>query len=119
MAFALVKTTDEGYALAGTTDSFGVAAYTFWLVKTDASGTMQWNKTYVSGVMDEASALVQTADGGYALAGTIEAYNGTTYAWLVKTDVSGNMMWNMTCGGGARAQLLRANKSRKKFLARA
>jgi len=99
-ASALVQTGDGGYALAGGTGSFGAGNSDFWLVKTDASGTMQWNQTYGGTDTDEASALVQTTDGGYALAGETTSFGaGNNDAWLVRTDASGNMMWNRTYGG--------------------
>ncbi|MFX0066036.1 MAG: hypothetical protein ACFFC7_28040 [Candidatus Hermodarchaeota archaeon] len=36
-AFALIQTTDGGYALAGWTHSYGAGNYDSWLVKTDGS----------------------------------------------------------------------------------
>jgi predicted secreted protein len=99
-AYALVQTSDGGYALAGWTNSFGAGSYDFWLVKTDAAGTMQWNTTYGGTASDRAYALVQTTDGGYALAGNTQSFGaGWSDFWLVKTDASGNMMWNQTYGG--------------------
>jgi hypothetical protein len=98
-AYALVQTRDGGYTLAGTTTSSGAGSWDFWLVKTDASGTMQWNKTYGGANIDDAYALVQTSDGGYALTGRTRSFNaGMIDAWLVKTDASGNMQWNKTYG---------------------
>ena len=100
-AYALVQTSDDGYALAGMTDSFGAGITDFWLVKTDAAGSAQWNRTY-GGTGDEwASALVQTTDGGYALAGGTNSFGvgGSDDFWLIKTDASGNMIWNQTYGG--------------------
>jgi hypothetical protein len=89
-AYALVQTGDGGFAIAGSTDSFGAGGYDFWLVKTDASGNMQWNKTYGGTGDDEAYALVQTGDGGYALAGYTESFGAGHYDfWLVKTDAGG------------------------------
>jgi parallel beta-helix repeat protein len=99
-AWALVQTSDGGYALAGETSSFGAGGYDFWLVKTDASGNMEWNKTYGGTNNDWAYALVQTVDGGYALAGqTLSFGAGSWDCWLVKTDASGSMQWNKTYGG--------------------
>jgi len=100
VAGALVQTTDGGYALAGLTSSFGTGLADFWLIKTDAAGNTQWNQTYGGTNNDVAHALVQTTDGGYALAGyTYSSGAGSSDSWLVKTDAAGNMMWNQTYGG--------------------
>jgi len=93
-ASALVQTVDGGYALAGYTRSLGAGNSDFWLVKTDSAGNEQWNKTYGGKGWDEANALVQTVDGGYALAGLTTSYGaGSADAWLVKTDVEGGLAW--------------------------
>ncbi len=109
-AYSLVQTADEGYALAGWTETdpgFGI-----WLVKTDASGTHQWNKTYSSGPnYDCAFSLVQTGDGGYAMAGYANSTQSPEYTysmsvpasyysdyWLIKTDSAGNVQWDRTFG---------------------
>lgn len=89
-AFALVKTNDEGYALAGGAAADGTMNAYFWLVKTDASGNMQWNRTYVNAATSmEAYALVQTSDGGYALAGYTNGLGLYDFGF-VKTDQNGN-----------------------------
>jgi hypothetical protein len=99
-AYALVQTGDGGYALAGRTGSFGGGGDDFWLVKTDASGTMEWNRTYGGTSYDLAYDLVQTTDGGYALAGETCSFGAGNYdAWLVRTDASGTVQWNRTYGG--------------------
>lgn len=100
VAYSVVQTSDGGYALAGYTDSYGAGGYDFWLVKTNSSGGMMWNQTYGGAGDDEASNVIQTSDGGYALAGyTASLGAGIDDFWLVKTDSSGNMLWNRTYGG--------------------
>jgi hypothetical protein len=99
-AYGLVQAVDGGYVLAGYTYSFGAGGWDAWLVKTDADGTMQWNKTYGGTNWDLASALVQTADGGYAFAGYTYSYGGgNSDMWLVNIDAEGNVRWNSTYGG--------------------
>jgi len=96
-AWSLVATSDGGYAIAGETGSFGTGGRNvpdFWLIKTDAFGNMEWNKTYGGTGMEEARSVVETSDGGYAIAG-----NTDNTFWLVKTDASGNMEWNKIYSG--------------------
>jgi hypothetical protein len=100
VATSVVETSDGGYALAGQTSSFGAGSFDFWLVKTDVSGNMQWDKTYGGIGLEQARSLIQTSDGGYALAGQTSSFgDGSDNFWLVKTDVSGNMQWDKTYGG--------------------
>jgi len=93
-AEAMVQTSDGGYALAGYTTSFGAGSYDFWLVKTDEYGDMEWNQTYGGAGIEHAYSLVETSDGGYAIAGGNR---------LVKTDEYGNIEWNHTYSGEARS----------------
>jgi hypothetical protein len=99
-AFSLVETSDGGYALAGLTNISKVIGYPkgdFWLVKTDGAGNMEWNKTYETPGGGYAYSVVETSDGGYAIAGEKDRD-----IWLVKTDASGNMEWNQTYGRTSR-----------------
>jgi hypothetical protein len=83
-AYSVVRTSDLGYVLAGE----GFAN----LVKTDWNGNVQWNRTYGG----QARAVVQTSDGGYALAGLYD-----NKPWIAKTDTGGNLQWNKTYGYSA------------------
>lgn len=63
------------------------------------SGQMEWNKTYGgSANVEEARSMVQTSDGGYALAGVTATASERDF-WFVKTDANGNELWNKTYGG--------------------
>jgi len=100
VAHSVVETGEGGYALAGWTKSFGAGWYDCWLVKTDASGNEEWNQTYGGTSYDLARSVIETSDGGYALAGVTESYGaGWRDFWLVKTDSAGNALWNQTYGG--------------------
>jgi len=96
---SLVQTTDGGFGLAGCSDSFGAGGYDFWLIKTDSDGNAKWNRTYGTENQDTNPSLVQTLDGGFALAG----YTNPDLAdlMLVRTDGSGNILWNQTYPGQA------------------
>jgi predicted secreted protein len=96
----LIQTADGGYAMAGYTNSFGAGGSDVWLVKTDASGNMQWNKTY-GGTNDDpyAVSLVQTDDGGYAIGTSTSSFGvGGRDFWLVRIDAFGTPLWNQTYG---------------------
>lgn len=98
-AHSVQQTLDGGYILVGSTHSYGSGGADAWIVKTDANGNEQWDKTFGRDGFDVASSVVQTSDGGYIFAGQIELYGSSnTDAWIVKTDVNGNEQWNKTFG---------------------
>lgn len=95
---SVVQSSEGGYALAGYT-SYGAGGYDFWLVRIDESGRPMWNRTYGGASSEFASSLVQTDDGGYALAGYTNSFGAGGYDfWLVKTDRAGIQEWNETYG---------------------
>jgi hypothetical protein len=97
----MIQTADGGYALTGWTFSYGAGNGDFWLVKTDATGQVEWNRTYGGHELSEhASDLVQTVDGGYALVGVIYSKYWETDddTCLIKTDANGLPEWNHTFG---------------------
>jgi parallel beta-helix repeat protein len=105
-AYDLVETSDGGYALAGEVDPLIASPEPdCWLVKTDEFGNMEWNQTFGEDNDETARSLIQTSDGGYALAGEQVGTNSSTsrilsHSLLIKTDPSGNMEWNQTYGTG-------------------
>ncbi len=88
---SLVVTSDGGFALAGRTKSFGAGDYDFWLVKTDSDGNMEWKQTYGGANIDQALAIVQTSDDGFALTGKTNSFGSGDYddILFVKTDEQG------------------------------
>jgi|SRR5271157_951937 len=113
------QTSDGGYIFTGYTKSYGVlggdangvGAENLWLVKVDANGTEQWNKTFGGYDYDDGFAVDQLSDGGYIVAGTTKSFysngtlrpaydvNDTARAYLIRTDANGNEIWHKTYGG--------------------
>jgi PKD repeat protein len=97
------QTRDGGYILGGyKVNSSGISVY--WLVKTDPSGTEEWNRTFrgecFDSRFDSLYSFQQTFDGGYILAGTTYDHSvERPNLWLIKTDSGGNEQWNRTLGG--------------------
>ncbi|MCG3227570.1 MAG: hypothetical protein H7645_11685 [Candidatus Heimdallarchaeota archaeon] len=96
-AYAIVQTNDNGFALAGFTKAVGSGESDMLLVKTDSDGQMEWYQTYGGPEYENAHALIQTIDGGFALAGSTSS--GDYDMFFVKTNSTGSMEWNCTYGG--------------------
>jgi len=100
-------TRDGGFILGGYSET-GFGAYDYWIVKTNADGVEQWNKSYGGSDMDHLFTLKQTNDGGYLLGGysdspvsgnkTSPNFGGHDY-WIIKTDPFGNKEWEKDLGG--------------------
>jgi predicted secreted protein len=96
----MFQTVDGGIIVSGRTSSVGAGNYDAWLVKVDASGNLQWNKTWGGPQDDRVQDMVITSDGGYALCCLANSFGaGIADFWLIKTDSNGNVHWNKTYGG--------------------
>ncbi|NPA41170.1 MAG: hypothetical protein GXO18_02745, partial [Aquificae bacterium] len=98
-AYSIQQTSDGGYVVAGWTWSFGAGSADFWVLKLDANGDVQWQKTYGGGDSDEAYSIQQTSDGGYVVAGRTWSFGtGLTDIWVLKLDANGDVQWRKTYG---------------------
>ena len=99
-AYSIRQTSDGGYIIAGETLTIGNTNCGVWLVKTDAYGNMQWNKTFQRTKYHGGYYVQQTSDGDYLIAASTRSYDSIdSDLWLIKTDPTGNKQWDRTFGG--------------------
>lgn len=100
IATSVQQTSDLGYIVLGTTNAFGSGSGDIFLIKTDGSGVLEWSKTYGGAGDDEASAIQQTVDGGYAISGYTKSFGaGGWDMYLIKTNAAGVVSWSKAYGG--------------------
>ena len=111
-AQAITATSDGGYAILGFSNSMDgdivgktTAVNDYWLLKLDAAGNLEWNKTYGGSKDDRGQSLAQTKDGGYILTGYAMSDDGDGSNnegfhdnWILKLDASGNIEWEKSFG---------------------
>ena len=94
-AWSVQQTFDGGYIVAGSTESYGAGDWDAWLIKTDGEGNELWNKTYGGIFEDGALCVIETSDGGYAIAGYAGYSPGGKWElWIIKTDENGTEIWS-------------------------
>jgi hypothetical protein len=92
----VVQTSDGGFTLTGRTTSYGNGGSSddIFLAKYSSTGTLSWSRTWGGDKDDYPSSIVQTADGGYAVAGATYGFGagfGGTAILLLKFDSSGSI----------------------------
>jgi hypothetical protein len=94
-AWSIIQSSDGGYAVVGETYSFGVGGSDFYVVKLDSSGNVQWTKTIGGSSWDDSYSIIQSSDGGYAVAGdTLSFGAGGEDFYVVKMDANGNVCFS-------------------------
>lgn len=90
------QTLDGGYIIAGQTfENFEGFYRSAWIIKTDAYGSVEWEKTYAGEKDVVAFDIKQIHDQGYIVIGqTGDFTNGTASVMLLKIDDIGNEIWN-------------------------
>ena len=96
--YSIIQTTDGGFAAAGYTASFGAGNSDMYIVKLDSNGALQWNRTIGGTNYDNATSIIQTTDGGFAVAGYTGAFAAYDY-YIVKLNASGTVQWSKAIGG--------------------
>ncbi|MFZ2125785.1 MAG: hypothetical protein WA087_01555, partial [Candidatus Saccharimonadales bacterium] len=98
---SVIQTSDNGYMVTGTTNSFGGGYMQLFLIKYDSDGNMSWNNVYSGLDYTSSESIVQTSDGGYAIAGSVSGSGvnaGGCDTLLAKFNSSGNLTWDAAWG---------------------
>lgn len=109
---SIVRTSDGGYATAGSSQSsngdasLNQGGYDFWIIKYNSRGSIVWQKTFGGTGDDTARSIIQTADGGYVIAGdtnsnngNVSGFHGVIDMWIIKISSSGALQWQRSLGG--------------------
>lgn len=102
-SFVVKQTNDNGFIVIGAIQTgydpeFG-AISNIYVVKTDAKGNKEWEKTYG----EKSSSIVsvyESTDKGFIIAGGRKSTISNSEIYLVKTDINGNIQWEKTYGRG-------------------
>lgn len=110
------ETADEGFILAGRTDSpeFRASDSDVFLVKTDNLGNGQFTRIFGGGGFDAGHEVQQTTDAGYSVGGVTDSPElravGRDF-FLVKTDPQGRQLFSRTFGGRGADEALSAQQT--------
>ena len=94
----ILQSSDSGFILTGSTNSFGAGDYDSFVIKVDSLGNLSWAKTY-GGILGEGSFHIVKSSNGYAITGNIKSFGqGGSDVYLLKLDLNGNIVWAKTYG---------------------
>ena len=100
VAKSVVQTSNGGYAVAGYTNSFGAGGNDLLVLKLNPDGSLAWARTFGGTSDDYAYSIIQTTDGGYAVAGFTYSFGAGNDDFLVlKLNPDGSLAWARTFGG--------------------
>ncbi len=98
IAYNLTSANDGGYALVGSTTSFGPGQKAF-LLKTDSNANYQWHKTIGGSSSDAAYGVVQLPDSGFMVAANLPSISTDSAAMAITTNANGDSKWSAKFNG--------------------
>ena len=99
-ALSMIQTADGGFVFAGYSNSYS-PFHVFYILKIDSTGTLQWCRLIgETGTGSVVYSIIQTTDGGFALAGGFTPTGTGNYdMYIVKLSSGGSLQWTRTVGG--------------------
>lgn len=112
IAYSIIKTSDNGYIFFGSTNSTdgnitgSHGNYDYWIVKSAANGTIEWEKNLGGSDIDIGVSVNQTPDNGYLISGysystdgNVTGNHGADDSWILKLSSNGTTEWENSLGG--------------------
>ena len=120
VATDISKTNDGGYIISGYSRSNdgdvtgNEGFHDYWILKLNANGDKQWNKTFGFIGSDQAFKIFETTNGGYLVSGFFDVTasggagndgrssgnrHGVGEYWVLKLNASGDYIWRRYFGG--------------------
>jgi hypothetical protein len=91
---------DGGFILTGKYDYSGWESTKMWLVRTDSTGSKQWEKDIPDLPIGNGASVSRSSDGGYVVSGSYQSQeHRSPDAVIVKTGPDGTVLWKQTFGG--------------------
>ncbi len=97
---SVLQTEDGGYIISGYTELAGTSNADALLIKVDQDGELEWSNSYGGSEDENAWDLLLTDNNEYIMVGSTGSFGaGNDDTWIVKTDGSGELIWDITFGG--------------------
>ena len=94
----IVQLEDSSYVITGSSSSWSESSQAF-LLKIDNAGNYLWSQSYGGAESEAGKRVLYNADLGYYIAGFSNSFGAGDFdAYLVKTDLNGNKLWEKTYG---------------------
>ncbi|MFA7304175.1 MAG: hypothetical protein WC015_06680, partial [Methanoregula sp.] len=91
---------DGGFILAGKHDTSGWESAKMMLIRTDKTGSKQWEKDLTDLPIGGGEFVSRTSDGGYIVSGSfLSREHRSQDGVILKTNADGSILWNRTFGG--------------------
>ena len=95
----VLETTDNGYLILGSTESYGSSYTNIFLAKVNQDGTEEWINNYGGAGHDEGRSIIRGSDGNYYIIGSTTSFGfGESDVWLLIVDQEGNQISDYTYG---------------------
>ncbi|HEY0068146.1 MAG TPA: T9SS type A sorting domain-containing protein, partial [Flavisolibacter sp.] len=115
LLYSMTRTHDGKYILVGSTMSVdgnvsgnhgAAGTEDIWMICVDASGNLLWQKCFGGSAQDVGYSVAETPDHGFLIAGAswsvngdLQSNKGAADAWLIRTNASGQLLWQKNLGG--------------------